>query len=570
MNRSRKSKSIKQILLTVFFVMTAPIPIILFAISQYSIDQNNNRAYETILSYLQSTVNHLDTELSLISNYLIREQSDSEWIARVGSAKESEATVGYTMLGRQLNNNLNMFNLVEGVVVCNLVRNEEFYRYTSRSRDYLQRESIVQYVLNEAERLKTGQGDWKSYTIDGKDVLLCCIGDNKTLLCAWITGETLYNYVGTGESEDTSYYFVSRENRSVIFNEPITTTSEDINTFFEENNTKNNTQYLTTNVSSSIADFDIYQVQNRYKISGVFHIMQIASLILLLLQVAILVPYMLRQLNKAILDPMNRVENGIDLVEKGHLDTKISNEPSCKEIEHLIDSFNGMISQISSLKVQAYEEELKNQQLQMDYLQLQIEPHFYLNAMNLISTMAQVGDTALIQELTKNLSLYLRYIVNTRKGWTTIGEEVDHISSYLKIMEIRMGESFAVSMDIDKFLSGMKIPPLMIQLLIENTMKYAFDIYGANGMTALTLAIWQDENNIHVDYHDNGPGYPESILSSFEKDEAPEGNHIGLWNLKKRLDYMYPGGNTFSLFNDNGAHTKITISKAWADIRSGE
>ncbi|MBO5536222.1 MAG: HAMP domain-containing protein, partial [Clostridia bacterium] len=82
--------------------------------------------------------------------------------------------------------------------------------------------------------------------------------------------------------------------------------------------------------------------------------MQIASLILLLLQVAILVPYMLRQLNKAILDPMNRVENGIDLVEKGHLDTKISNEPSCKEIEHLIDSFNGMISQISSLKVQAY------------------------------------------------------------------------------------------------------------------------------------------------------------------------------------------------------------------------
>ena len=50
----------------------------------------------------------------------------------------------------------------------------------------------------------------------------------------------------------------------------------------------------------------------------------------------------------------------------------------------------------------------------LDYMSLQIEPHFYLNALNLINTMAQMQDTELIEKMTENLSLYFRYITSSR------------------------------------------------------------------------------------------------------------------------------------------------------------
>ena len=123
------------------------------------------------------------------------------------------------------------------------------------------------------------------------------------------------------------------------------------------------------------------------------------------------------------------------------------------------------------------------------------EPHFYLNALNLINTMAQAEDVELIGELTENLSLYLRYIVSSRNGKTTVLEESRHIAHYLKIMEIRFGESFRYIQEIDERAEQIVIPPLAVQMLIENSMKYAFDIYGE---TEIRLKIFMEGSRICI------------------------------------------------------------------------
>ena len=101
-----------------------------------------------------------------------------------------------------------------------------------------------------------------------------------------------------------------------------------------------------------------------------------------------------------------------------------------------------MVSQIEELKIQNYEEKVEKQKLMLDYMTIQIEPHFYLNALNLINTMAQMQDTELIQKMTENLSLYLRYIAGSRNKTVTILQELEHIRHYMNIMEIRFGECF--------------------------------------------------------------------------------------------------------------------------------
>lgn len=91
------------------------------------------------------------------------------------------------------------------------------------------------------------------------------------------------------------------------------------------------------------------------------------------------------------------------------MSVKIPTDESSTEMKHLIASFNNMVSQIGELKIRNYEEKMEYQKLMLDYMSLQIEPHFYLNALNLINTMAQMQDTELIEKMTENLSVFSLY-----------------------------------------------------------------------------------------------------------------------------------------------------------------
>lgn len=100
------------------------------------------------------------------------------------------------------------------------------------------------------------------------------------------------------------------------------------------------------------------------------------------------------------------------------------------------------------------------------------------------------------------------------------------------------------------------IPPLMLQLLIENSMKYAFDI---TQESVISLSAAREDKEAVFLVQDNGNGYPPEILERFLKDIPPEGKHIGLWNLKQRLRHLYGDQAVFSISNAQGARTEIRI-----------
>ena len=164
----------------------------------------------------------------------------------------------------------------------------------------------------------------------------------------------------------------------------------------------------------------------------------------------------------------------------------------------------------------------------------------------------------LIKKLTENLSLYLRYIVNTRKGYATLKEEIEHIRHYLNIMQIRFGESFTYIEAIDETLGGTRIPPLSVQLVIENTMKYAFDIYGN---TTIELHVYRMDQEVVICVQDNGSGYPQEVIDGLQERKAFGDEQVGLWNIKLRLESMYKERAYFKISNvmPHGAKTEIHI-----------
>ena len=191
--------------------------------------------------------------------------------------------------------------------------------------------------------------------------------------------------------------------------------------------------------------------------------------------------------------------------------------------------------------------------------------------------MAQMQDTELIQKMTENLSLYLRYIVGSRNKTVTIRQELEHIRHYMNIMEIRFGECFHYEEKVDAELLDVQIPPLLIQTIVENSMKYAFDFYGDTRILVeiqkqteekkQDAYVEEETKGVIIRVSDNGKGYEEEILKRFAKELPMEGSHIGLWNAKMRLKQLYPEKSAFVLSNakPQGAVTTILIEKVLQD-----
>ncbi|MDY6286378.1 MAG: histidine kinase [Lachnospiraceae bacterium] len=551
--------SLKCNILRVFGLSVIPVLAMMFVISQYSIRSNIRNAYGGIRNFADSNRNMVDTQLNEASNFLRQEYSDREMLFRLSSTNQSARVQAYSEFGRELFRQLNFHPMLEGVMLLSTNVGDSLYRFTESDSHYRERQRLLDYISQHREDFYYANGTWQSVKIGDEWVLLSSVGDSDVLLVGWIWYSRLYQMLDIHPEKIGETILLLSENdvvREGKIPKGLVLTKISSEASQESFWSGMGQRWLAVSVPSETADLKLASVIDRNRVAGGFYILQFITLAVAVLYVAVLAPWLLHVLKKCVFLPIGRMEEAMKAVENGNLDMEIDNHHSSQEMDHLICSFNSMIAQVRTLKIQSYEDALEKQKLQMNYLQLQIEPHFYLNALNLINTMAQVGDTDLIRKLTLNLSTYLRYIVGTREGKTTVREEVAHIGNYLEIIRIRMGDAFRFECHVEDSLQDLIIPPLLIQMLVENSMKYAFDMYGD---TYLSLNISKENGKAVFLYHDNGPGFPAAILKQFRSGEQSKENHIGLWNIRQRLNYMYPGSSSFAIWNDGGAWTSIII-----------
>ena len=559
----KKRKFQKQTLKTkVLLVITAvcvPVLILFFWMNFFSIQKIQNQIYENNQNLLRSNVNQLDAELNKISEYLLNESTNDQQMNLFSSLDPVKSYNGAILYTRKFYEDIHMFNYIGGVACYSPKNGKLVYNFTDQSKSFQQRMQVLDYVKEHWEDCYQNSLHFQTCFMDEIPVLLYCVGNEDMFFFAWTDYGTLLSPFSQEQMVGNSEFCFSTKEGTLLTELP-----EKLQNLNFSGKTGGyyfsgaGNAYLITGVDSEKGDFRMMSVVNRRNLLGVFYIIRILGILAILFFGMILVPFLLRFLQKCIFQPVESLEKGIRKIEKGDLEVQIPNTDTSEELHHLIESFNSMVSQIRTLKIQTYEDALEKQKLELDYMQLQIEPHFYLNALNLLNTMAQAEDVELIGELTENLSLYLRYIVGSRNGKTTILEESRHIAHYLKIMEIRFGESFRYIQEIDERAEQLVIPPLAVQMLIENSMKYAFDIYGE---TEIRLKIFMEGPDLYILAEDNGKGYPEKVRKDFADEIPPQDGHIGLWNIKKRLEQMYPGRVSFRISNrePSGARTEIRI-----------
>ena len=558
-------KSLKVHLIYTICVVCVPIFITMFFMINISISLIQNRIYQDSMEMLGMNRQLMDGELQKVANYFQEKNVAVKEVEGLLSGSQINVYNSTIITAQEMEEVLSRFRYVDNIVCYLPKTNQCIYRFTEKSRDFLMRENVKNEIKEHPEEFYGSAERWENKNIGDTDILTCYWGNEDIILCAWTTYDSLLTLTQNWDGVDGSYYCITSTDGKVYT--PLPKKMKDLSFNFNKETeeyyfSEKQNGYLLIGVNSEQNDFRIVKIVSRRKLLGVFWILRILNIILAAGVAGFLIPYLLQTLRQYIFKPIEQMEVGIAEIEKGDLSVRIPETDSSLEMEHLMRSFNKMVSRIGELKIQNYEEKMKHQKLMLDYMAIQIEPHFYLNALNLINTMAQMRDTELIQRMTENLSLYLRYITSSRNKVVTIRQELEHIKHYMNIMVIRFGDCFCYDEKVDPDLLECQIPPLLIQTIVENSMKYAFDFYGDTRIK-VEIGSEEEKNRIMIRISDNGNGYPEEILNKFAEDRPMEGSHIGLWNAKMRLKHLYPETSEFLVSNANpgGAVTTIYIKR---------
>ena len=253
-----------------------------------------------------------------------------------------------------------------------------------------------------------------------------------------------------------------------------------------------------------------------------------------LIAIIILPVALIRIFMRMIVRPIRKIEEGMFRIGSGEQNYRIPEFRASREFEGMRNSFNNMASEIETLKIQKYEEQLEREQMMLQNLLLQIRPHFLLNFFNQIFSMAELKDYDGIKKSSLYLSRFFRYLFRSDRI-ATLRSEFSLVDAYLELMEERFTDCFTVTRDIDDDLLETRVPPLIVQNFVENIFKYAIS---DSNLVEITLKLKQENGYCVITIADDGPGMEEDVLEkirAFKPIEKADGTHIGIYNSLYRL-----------------------------------
>lgn len=259
--------------------------------------------------------------------------------------------------------------------------------------------------------------------------------------------------------------------------------------------------------------------------------------------------------------PLGRLTQELRQVGEGdfHIDEAYLLEAAKEdEIGDICRNFISTVHRLELLINENYLASLHYKDAQLKALQAQINPHFLYNALNSISWLAKLGDVEKIPRLVSALSALMRSTMDHSSVSGTLSEELQLVSHYITIQQIRFGSRLHYEQECPAALYDARIPRLLLQPLVENAVKYALE--PSEDSCSIRIQVTCSETNLQITVADNGPGIPTARLTAIRQDQAaPSGSGIGLRNLKERLLLLYGAAASFSIDSRPGHGTTITL-----------
>ncbi|MFC5531240.1 sensor histidine kinase [Cohnella yongneupensis] len=269
-------------------------------------------------------------------------------------------------------------------------------------------------------------------------------------------------------------------------------------------------------------------------------------------------------LRRVLFTPLRDLIRGMRRIIQGDLSFRLA-EDNTRELSFLASTYNNMADQIKQLRIGIYEQELLVKQAELKHLQVQINPHFYLNSLHIIYNLATLKLYKNVQKMSLYLADYFKFTIRTSRTHVTVGEEVKHIQNYLEIQKLRYPDMLDYEIDIPEPWSGAPIPALSVQPFVENAIVHGMNMEGDRFVVRIhAQGLPGESDRFVITVGDNGKGFPQEQLDKLASGrylEEADGSHIGIWNVIHRLGLTFGDRARIDFSNDEnqGAIVRLTL-----------
>lgn len=510
------------------------------AFAVFSTVKLQSNATDIVRRYADAFISRLSSELEnnnsamestvLTTSYRsVFEQTGMEWVEQSGSLQNT-----YQLLNKLSINRYNYYvyenhqdRFLELTAVT-LPFSE--YRQIRGELKRLSKEPVVcgQYVLREMP--------------GGRRVILCMWVNDSFVCGAWITEEDFLSGLVHYSDNNIAEFSLLK---------------------YGEMGQSSREKRVTYELTDVYADFCIQmQIDSDRDIMWVL-LFQVVQMLLLMIGMVILV-LSVSAVRKNLLEPIQNLTGILSKYSKNTTSYKDVNGAVINALDDTYDVLSQLSDQMEALSVRLYEAELEKRQLNINFRNLQIRPHFLVNNLTTIYDMAQLGQTDKIMNLTVALSNYYRYVLRDCMDMVPLWQELRHMDSIIRINQEWNGNSVHVEYSIAEDVRSILIPVLLVSTFLENSLKHAANSEDGLNITVFGACRQEGEKPfLFLRLRDDGGGYPQELLDYLQSGKLiPEvdGKHIGINNAIQRIRLIYGDAAKITLSNhSDGAQVEIWI-----------
>ena len=286
------------------------------------------------------------------------------------------------------------------------------------------------------------------------------------------------------------------------------------------------------------------------------------------LSVAAITTLILLHILKKMMSPFYSIVATMKKIKSGDMDARV-NIQTGDEFGVLAKGLDDLTIELKKHIGRLLEDERIKKQMEMDLLMSQIHPHFIYNTLNSAVYLIEEENNENAINIIYSLIALLQDTVKigNKEIFSTTEKELELLSAYIQIAQIRYPDLFTLELDCDETLLQKQIPKVLIQPLAENAIYHG--LLPAKKKGLVRVSIQKDENWLLITTEDNGVGISEKKLEQSLHRKAGSLRGVGLSNIQNRLEYLYPSPlSSFSVESKLGWGTRIVIRIPYSEDNS--
>lgn len=271
-----------------------------------------------------------------------------------------------------------------------------------------------------------------------------------------------------------------------------------------------------------------------------------------------------------VIEPLEKISQvARQISEEGLLSKRFEVDSKYREGSIIAEALNEMLTRINELIKEGEEREMQRRVLELSVINHQVNPHFLFNTLNSVSLLLAVEDQKTALKLVKGLAKYYRACLSQENNVNTIEQELVIMKEYVHIAELKNPDLIRLILDVDEEVYSKKIPRMILQTLVENSIKYGIKTMEEPLQVKMTIKADYDRERTIIEIYDNGKGMEDSIKESILRGgRLKNKSGFGLKSTIKRINLLYQIKNVNEIMEIDsklGEYTSIKLYVPWEE-----